>query len=46
MYWDSIDSTAQPDPLLIQTSIMYKISWKELSNLNMWFITIFVSELK
>ena len=43
MYWDLIDSTFQPDSLLIQTSIMYKISWKKFSNLNLWFITVFVS---
>ena len=30
-YWASIDSISQPDPSLIQLSIPYKISWKDLS---------------
>ena len=46
MYLDSIDSTFQPDPLLIQASIIYKISWKKFSNLNLWFMTVFVTELR
>ena len=46
MYWYSIDSTIQPDASLIQLSIKYKMSWKESSNLNLWFITVFVVELK
>ena len=46
IYWGSDDSTIQPDPLLIQTSIVYKMFWKEFSNLNLWFITVSVVELK
>ena len=46
MYWDLIDSTIQPDPPLIQLSILYKISWKDFSRSNLWFITGFVVELK
>ena len=48
MYWDSINSTIQPDPSLIhyQLSILYKISWKAFPKLNLWFITVFVAELK
>ena len=46
IYWGSDDSTIQPDPLLIQTSIVYKMFWKEFSNLNLWFITVSVVKLK
>ena len=46
MYWDLIDSTIQPELSLIQLSILYKISWKDLSRSNLWFITIFVVESK
>ena len=45
MYWDSIDSTFQPDPLLIQTSIICKISWKGFPNLNFWFSIFWFSNL-
>ena len=41
-----IDSPFQADPLLIQTSIMYKISRIEFSSLILRFITVFVNELK
>ena len=46
MYCDSIDSIIQPDPLLIQASILYRISSKACSNLNLLFIIVFVDELK
>ena len=46
MYCDSIDSIIQPDLLLIQASILYRISWKAFSNLNLLFVVVFVDELK
>ena len=46
MYWETIDSTIQPDPLLIQLSILFKIFWKDLAGSSLWFITVFVVELK
>ena len=42
----SINETIQPDPSLIQFWILYKISWKAFSRLNLWFITFFDVELK
>ena len=33
-YWDSINSTTQPDPSLIQISNLYKVSGKAFSTLN------------
>ena len=46
MYGDWIDSTIQPDPSLIQLWILYKMFWKDLSRSNLWFVTVFVVELK
>ena len=46
MYYDSIYSIIQPDPLLIQESILYKISLKACSNFNLLFINVVVDELK
>ena len=46
MYWDLIDSTIQPELSLIQLSALYKIYWKDFPILNLWFITVFVVELK
>ena len=46
MNCDSIDSIIQPDPLLIQASILYKISRKDWSNLYLRFIIVFVDELE
>ena len=46
MYWDSINPIIQPDPLLIHASILYKIYWKDLFNLYLWPITVFVDELQ
>ena len=46
MYCDSIDSIIQPDPLLIQASILFKIFLKTCSNFNLLFIIVFVDELK
>ena len=40
------DSTIQPELSLIRLSILHKISWKDLSRSNLWFITVFVVELK
>ena len=45
-YSPLIDSIIQPDPSLIQLSILYKISLKDLSRLNSELITILVVGLK
>ena len=45
-YSASIDSITQPDPSLIQLSVLYKISWKELSSVCLKLITVLVVELK
>ena len=42
----TIDSIIQPDPSLIQLSILYKISWKGLSRSYSELITVVVVELK
>ena len=46
MYCDVIDSIIQPDLLLIQASILPRISSKASFNLNLLFIIVFVDELK
>ena len=46
MYWDLIDLIIQAEHSLIELSILYKISWKDLLRLDLWFITAFVVELK
>ena len=46
MYWDLIDLIIQAELSLIQLSILYKISLKNLSRLNQWFATAFAGELK
>ena len=45
-YSASIDSITHPDPSLIQLSVLYKISWKELSSVCLKLITVLVVELK
>ena len=34
------DLITQPDPFLIQLSILYKISWKEMSNIYLELFTV------
>ena len=46
MYWTSADSINQRDPSVIQLSILYKISWKDLSRSYLELITALVVELK
>ena len=41
-----IHSITQPDPSLIQLSILYKISWKDLSRSYSRLITVLIEELK
>ena len=46
MHWEWSFSIIQPDPALNHLSMLYKISWKAFSRSNLWFITVFVVELK
>ena len=46
IYSASIDSIIRPDPSLIQLSILYKISWKDLLRSYLELFTALVVELK
>ena len=46
MYKESIDSIIPADSSLTHLSMLYKISWKAFSRPILWFITVFVVELK
>ena len=46
MNWESTDLIIQQDSSLIQLSVLRKISWKDVSKSNLWFITDFVVELE
>ena len=45
-YSPFIHSIIQPDPSLIQSSILYKTSWKDLSRSYSRLITVLIEELK
>ena len=44
-YSPFINSIIQPDPSLIQLSILYKISWKDLSRSYLGLIAVLVVKL-
>ena len=45
-YSASADSITQPDPSLIQLSILYKISWKDLSSMYLELVTVLTEDLQ
>ena len=45
-YSPSTDSIIQPDPTLIQLSILSKICWKDFLRLYLGSITVLLKELK